>query len=271
MKILFERGWLHSARALRGAPSVLVLALLSTGCLASKNDMRILQDEMRALRTSVARADSARKWQADSAARLIARANDSLRAFSSRFATFQGNVSGTMFEMGRQLVTIQELTGQSQKRVQELRASLEKNIETMNATPAAQGDTSRGAGGPGPAQLFQAAQEQAQRGSYGAARAAFQELLERYPNFDEAPRAQLNIAESFAAEKNVAAADSVYQLVASKYPKSSAAPTALYKYGVSLNAQKKTTAARGALNKLIKDYPSSDEVGLARDLLKTIR
>jgi TolA-binding protein len=96
-------------------------------------------------------------------------------------------------------------------------------------------------------------------------------LLEKYPNFEEAPTAQLYIGQSFAEEKNVAAADSVYQLVATKYPQSKAAPTALYKYSLSLIAQKKNPAARTILSRIVKDYPNSDEASLARDLLRTTK
>jgi len=168
------------------------------------------------------------------------------------------------------LLQIQELSGQSQRRLQELRASMESRNDAMTATPAAV-DTTKAPAGPGPAQLFQIAFDQMQRGSFGVARTGFQELVDKYPKFEEAPSAQLYIGQSFAEEKNMAAADSVYQLVATKYPKSKAAPTALYKYALSLIAQKNTAPAKTALNRIVKDYPNSDEASLARDLLRTTK
>jgi len=235
--------------------------------------MRILQDELRALRGSIAQADTARRAQADTALMLVARTNDSLRIFSTRFAAFQANVSGSIYDMNRQLLQIQELSGQSQRRLQELRASMESRNDAMTATPAASSpvDTTKGAAGPGPAQLFQIAFDQMQRGSFGVARNGFQELVDKYPRFEETPSAQLYIGQSFAEEKNTAAADSVYQLVVTKYPKSKAAPTALYKYALSLIAQKNTAPAKAALNRIVKDYPNSDEASLARDLLRTTK
>ncbi|HKW10209.1 MAG TPA: tetratricopeptide repeat protein, partial [Gemmatimonadaceae bacterium] len=113
--------------------------------------------------------------------------------------------------------------------------------------------------------------DQMQRGSFGVARSGFQELIDKYPTFEEAPSAQLYIGQSFAEEKNAAGADSVYQLVVAKYPQSKAAPTALYKYALSLIAQKKTAPARTALNRIVKEYPNSDEASLARDLLRTTK
>jgi tol-pal system protein YbgF len=241
--------------------------------MASKGDVRVLQDELRALRSSIAQTDTARRAQADTAMLLIARANDSLRILSTRFSAFQGNVTGGLYDMNRQLLQIQELSGQSQRRLQELRASMESRAESMTtpATPAPATDSTKASGGPGPAQLFQIAFDQMQRGSYGVARNGFQDLITKYPTFEAAPTAQLYIGQSFAEEKNTAAADSVYQLVSSKYPRSKAAPTALYKFALSLIAQKKTDPAKAALNRIVKDYSTSDEASLARDLLRTLK
>ena len=255
------------------ASASVVLALSATGCMASKGDVRVLQDELRALRSSIAQTDTTRRAQADTAMLLISRANDSLRALSTRFSAFQANVTGGMYDMNRQLLQIQELSGQSQRRLQELRASMESRAESMAAPVpmAAVPDTTKSAAGPGPAQLFQIAFDQMQRGSFGVARSGFQELVNKYPNFDAVPSAQLYIGQSFAEEKNATAADSVYQLVSTKYPQSKAAPTALYKFALSLIAQKKTAPAKAALSRIVKDYPNSDEASLARDLLRTTK
>lgn len=272
MTARFRAHLLHRTRGALLASGAVVLALSTTACLASKGDIGILQDEMRALRSQIAQTDTAQRARADTALMLIARANDSLRLLSTRFATFQGNVSGGLYDMNRQLLQIQELTGQSQRRLQELRASMEAQNEAMTAgAPGATPDTTKPAAGPGPAQLFQVAFDQMQRGSYGVARTGFQDLLEKYPNFEEAPTAQLYIGQSFGEEKNTAAADSVYQLVVTKYPQSKAAPTALYKYALSLIAQKKNPAARTVLTRIVKEYPNSDEASLARDLLRTTK
>ena len=255
------------------ASASVVLASGTTACMASKGDVRVLQDELRALRSSIAQTDTTRRAQADTAMMLISRANDSLRALSTRVSAFQASVNGGMYDMNRQLLQIQELSGQSQRRLQELRASMESRAESMAAQvpTTAVPDTTKPAAGPGPAQLFQIAFDQMQRGSFGVARSGFQELVNKYPTFDAVPSAQLYIGQSFAAEKNVTAADSVYQLVAAKYPQSKAAPTALYKFAQSQIAQNKTAPAKVALNRIVKDYPNSDEASLARDLLRTTK
>src|SRR4051812_49090037 len=152
-------------RARRLASLSVVLASSTTGCMASKGDIRVLQDEMRALRSSIAQTDTARRAQTDTALLFVARTNDSLRLLSTRLAAFQANVTGGMYDMNRQLLQIQELSGQSQRRLQELRASMESRNESMSApAPTLVPDSTKPGSGPGPAQLFQVAFDQMQRG-----------------------------------------------------------------------------------------------------------
>jgi tol-pal system protein YbgF len=247
----------------------------ASACVASKGDIRVLQDEMRSLRSSIARSDTLQRMKTDSAMMLVARVNDSLRALSTRVNNFQGSVSGELFEIGRQLLTIQELTGQSQRRLQELRAEWEQTRSQAVTAPAATpGDTAHGSApaqpqGPGPYQLYMLALGQLRQGSYGAARQGFQDLLTQYPTFEDAPAAMTYIGESFARERNEAAADSVYQLVVTKYPQSAQAPNALYKRALLLKGAGKEQEARVLLQRIVKEYPRSDEASLAGDLLAT--
>jgi tol-pal system protein YbgF len=253
------KGWLFLAP---------VAALAATGCLASKSDIVLLQDEIRTLRAMQSRADTARKAQADSALRLMNRANDSLRVLAQRFGAFQATMGGELFEMGKQLITIQELAGMSSKRIMDLRSTMEERAQSMTPSRA---DSAAAPSAPGPAQLFQLSFDQLRRGSYGTARAGFEELLRRYPAFEEASAAQLYIGQSYAEERRTAEADSVYSLVVTKYPRSKDAPTALYKYGLSQLAQGKKAAARTALQRVVREFPQSTEAELAGDRLKTIK
>jgi tol-pal system protein YbgF len=244
-----------------------VVALATTGCMASKADIVLLQDEIRALRAQQARADSARRLQADSARAAtlasLTRTQDSLRALSLRFGAFQATVGGELFEMGKQLITIAELAGMSTKRIMDLRSSMEERGQAMTG-----GDTSSV---PKPAQLFMQANDLLRRGSHSAARAGFEELLRLYPDFEEASSAQMFIGQAYADEKRTAEADSVYLLVAQKYPRSVDAPTSLYKLAISMASQRKTAAARTYFNRVIREYPKSVEADLAADRLKNLR
>ena len=156
-------------------------ALLLAGCLASKNDVIVLQTQLRSMQDASYRADTARTAQIDRVLTQVTLANDSVRAVSGRLGRLQSAVATDHYEMGRQILQIQELSGQSQRRLQELRASLEERTQAAGAAGAAAMpgvvDTTRCAAAPGPAQLFQTSLDQLRRGSATVARAGFEELL----------------------------------------------------------------------------------------------
>jgi tol-pal system protein YbgF len=264
------------ARARRAAGLLVLLGPSLGACVATRGDVRLLQDELRALRSTVAAADTARRAQADSILLTVARANDSLRSLSSRVArvqTTQADATGTLYELGRQLITIQELTGQSQRRLQELRASLENRAQ--EAATVAQ-DTAAAAAGsassvPGPNSLFELARDQLARGSPRAAREALETLIGRYPTADVVPAAHFFVAEAYAQEGNRPAADSVYNLVASRYPRSDRAPTALYKLALARRDAGQRAAAQTLLERIVREYPRTDQAVFAREQLRVIR
>ncbi|HEU4642875.1 MAG TPA: tol-pal system protein YbgF [Gemmatimonadaceae bacterium] len=258
------------------------VALLVTGaCFATREDVRTLQTQMDGMRADAARSDSARRAQLDQVIASLRIVHDSLGLVSSRMVKMQGDIRGDLYEMGQQLIQIQQLTGQSQNRLQELRASLEQRnpgaaqgaAPSGGAAPAggAQAGGAAAPGTPGPNQLFQLALEQLRRGSAGAARSGFETLLQQYPTADIAPDAEFYLGEAYKAEGNAAGADSVYNVVVAKYPNSPRAPTALYKHALYLEDQGNLTGARAALNQLIQKYPRSDEAALAREHLRTLK
>ncbi len=256
-------------------------AVLLGGCFASQQDIKVLQGDISLLRTETAAADSARRLQLDRAIASLRTANDSLASLSSKLTRFRSDVTTSLASVDQQLLQVQELTGQSQRRIQEVRASLEQRQSeapapapsaATAATPGAAGPvTSNAAGGPGPNQLFQVAREQLMQGSNASARQAFEDLLTRYPKSDLAADAQFYIAETYAAENNGAAADSVYARVAARYAGSPRAATAIYKRAVAAQNAGRTDQARDLYNGLMKKYPRSDEASLARDRVKTLR
>ena len=251
------------------------VALLATGACATKGDLRIVQNDLQVMRIEQAQADSARKRQLDDILAALTTSRDSMLVLSKRLAKFQGDAAGELYALGQQLIQVQELSGQSQRRLQELRGSLEERAQQVAAPPppvVPGGDASAAATvTPGPNQLFQLSLDQLRRGSTGAARLGFADLLKQYPNSDVAPDAQFYVAESYAQEGNQGAADSAYALVVGQYPKSPRAPTALYKRARILQAAGKAAAALTALNQVIRDNPRSDEAALAREQLRTLR
>jgi tol-pal system protein YbgF len=251
-------------------------ALLLGACLASKSDVVTLQSQLSSMQAASARADTAQRAQISTVLAQVIEANDSVRSLSGRLAKLQASVATDHYEMGRQILQIQELTGQSQRRLQELRASLEERSQSAVAPAPASGprDSVRPApaapAGPGPAQLFQTSLDQLRRGSTTVARSGFEELVRSYPGSEDAPEAMVYIAATYAAERNQAAADSVYGLVVERYPTSPKAATALYKHALAMRGAGRTAAARAAFDRIVKEYPRSDEAALAREQLRTL-
>lgn len=283
------------SRTLRLAPAAVALA--TAGCFATRQDVVTLQQDLNTVRTETARSDSARRAQLDRVVSTVRAVSDSLSQVSVRLARFQGDVLGRMTSQDEQLLTIQELTGQSQRRLQELRADLERRGSsafatpvpgvssgpsaaagsaggagaTASATPAGGSAVAGGAGAPGPNQLFQIALDQLRRGSTGAARTGFQDLLRQYPTDENAPEALFYVAETHASDGNVAAADSTYLQVVERYPAAPRAATALYKHALVLQQNGRAAEARAAFQDVIGRYPRSDEASLARDRVRTTR
>lgn len=241
-------------------------AMLFAGCFATQKDVQVLQGDISLLRSERVAADSARKVQLDRALSSMRVANDSLVALSAQLTRFRSDMTSSMSSVQQQLLQVQELTGQSQQRIQQIRASLEDR-QAAAAAP----DSTGAPVTPGPNALFQVAREQMMQGSNAAARQAFQDLITKYPKSDVAPDAQFYIAETYAAENNASAADSVYAQVASKYVGSPRAATAIYKRAVAAQNAGNGSKARDLYNQLIKKYPRSDEAALARDRVKTIK
>jgi tol-pal system protein YbgF len=259
------------------ALAIVPVVTMTTGaCFATRSDVRVLQGDIAVLRAEATRADSMHREQLRQVSRQVGVVNDSLRTVATVLSRFQGDVSLSLHNLGQQLITLTELAGASQKKLQEMRADLEARSTEATAaqqaaapvTPAIGAPT---AGQPGPNQLFQASQAQLRRGAAMSARAGFEDFLAAYPKDDLAADAQFGIAESYAAEGKGAAADSAYALVVGRYPKSDRAPTALYKRAAALRDTKQTAKARAMFQQIIDKYPRSDEADLARDILKTLK
>lgn len=274
-------------RRLLGIAPITLLAV--AGCLASKGDIRLLQQEFATTRnqignfdTSMTHANEQRRQQiaalaasVDRLALALQRTSDSLRVLTARVVAYQGNSSEELDVLGRQMIQVQQLLGANVRNLQDTRAQLEAlreqgaAIPTATATPA--GGAAPQSSSPGALTLFTAGKDALSTGAYSTARESFQQLLTSYPKADEAPRALLLIGESYADEGNKVAADSVYQLVTTRFPKSDPAATALYRRAQMLVDARKNAEARLLLDRVVKDYPSSDAAVLARDLLKSVR
>jgi TolA-binding protein len=242
-----------------------------TGC-ALRSDVRRVENELIALRRATARADSARAVALErvldeivATQRMFA---ESLEAQQRRLIALQGQMRGDLTDVQRQLVQIQELTGQSQQRLSELRAQLEARArQSASLTPATPTDSGARPFGPGPEELYDLGVRQLRGGSPQTARVAFQKLLADFPAHDRVPDAWFQIGETWAPT-NADSAAAAYDRVATAFPQSPRAPAALYKLGLLAEQRGDTAAARVYYNRVVAGHPRSEEAQLARTKLQ---
>lgn len=264
-----------------------MLLLGSTGCFATRGDMRILQGDINTVRSESQRSAQAQAQALAETARILQAVSDSLTRLSSRQLAFEGDARGEFRRVNEQLIQVQQLLGQSASIVRSLRADLEAAgrtpippseavitpplatvpTTTRETTPPVAGGAAPTPGLPGPNTLYQDGQDHMRRGSYASARIAFGDLLLNYPSSDLAPEAQYLIAESYAAERNLPAAETAYAAVVSKYPESARTAEAMYKRASIFIDQGNFAAAKPLLEMVIKQYPNSDVADFAKERL----
>ena len=254
---------------------VLVPALAAgaglAGC-ASRGDVQMVQGEVALLRAEMSRRDSARAAQLGEVIRMQQGMMDSLGVTRRAVAQLKGDLAPDLYNIQQQLVQLQELTGQSQQRLTELRTRLEARGAEIESAPAP-GDTAAPIGGGTTSasadQMYEASLAQLRRGSTGTARLGLREMLRNYPTSPRAPDALYFIGQSFSAENPDSAAE-YYSQVADKYATSARAPSALYNLGLLAERRKDNTKAKDAYQRVVQKYPQSDEAALARDRLKAL-
>jgi tol-pal system protein YbgF len=253
-------------------------AVLAAGC-ATKGSVRRVETQVAVLRAETARQDSARAAELARIIRLQQQTLDSLAAAGQSLRTVDTRLGNELLEVQRQLLAIQELTGQSQARLTRLQTQLDTRAaaaEVLGPRPAdsARAADTSAAPAPGPAasadQMYQTALQQFRRGSLIIARRAFLDFLGAYPAHPLVPDAVYYVAETF----ETAAPDSAvarYREVVSRFPQSRRAPAALYKTGLIAERRGDATGARAAYQRVIDQYPRSEEADLARGRLASIR
>jgi TolA-binding protein len=211
---------------------------------------------------------------------LQARIIDSLAAGRQALRLLEGRLIADMTDVQRQLLAVQELTGQSQRRLTDLKAQIDARAEaaavTAVPTAGAPGADTTGRGAPpaGPRisadQMYQNARNMFLRASLATARRGFQEFIATYPNDPRVPDALAYVGDSFEAE----APDSAFAywaLVVSRHPQATRAAEALYKTGRLAEQRQDVARAREAYQRVVSQYPRSDMADLARQRLATLR
>jgi tol-pal system protein YbgF len=244
-----------------------LLAVAALGGCATKRDLRDLRTEMQAMQASQQQLLAELRQE-------IRRQNALLMdSLSTQDVRLRGDLANRLVNIERQLIQIQELTGQGQQGLAELRQQLRTQEEAARAALAAAANTSDGASSAAgdPEELFTAAKEALDRGSYATARAGFEEFVRSFPQHARFAEALLLIGESREKAKEPQSALAAYQRVVELQPNSTQAPTALLRAALLEAAAGNRSRARTMLNQLTTAYPRSPEVTQARAELRKLQ
>ena len=254
------------------------LLVVAAGC-ATPGQVRRVETQLLVLRTETARRDSVRAADLARILRLEQSLIDSLNGTRQAVRLIDARVGVDLTDIQRQLLQIQELSGQSQRQLSVLKSQLDARADAQAAVPQPAVRPDSAVAGPVVApppaasaeQMYTSAINQYRRGSIVVARRAFLDFLQQYPTHASVPDAMYFVAESFdAAMPDTAIAR--YNDLKTRYPKSPRAPTALYKIGYLLETALKDPArARTAYQRLIAEFPRSEDAELAKNRLETLK
>lgn len=237
--------------------------MLMTGCVATKSDVRMLQNDIRSLQT---RQDSLYR---ESFGQMSAQA-DSVRMLSETLRTVRGQLSNQIRQLQDMLITVQELMGTNAQTVRQLRDQLER--QQAAAAAALQPAPADAPGTPEEAEnLYTLGREKLDEKSAAAARIAFEQFLEQYPQHERAPDAQFGLAEALYLNSDLADAIEQFERIPEAYPTSPRAPEALYRAGQISEQRDRRTDARKFYNLIVARYADSPSARLAQQRLTALR
>ncbi|MDA0328536.1 MAG: tol-pal system protein YbgF [Gemmatimonadetes bacterium] len=250
-----------------------ILAVTSAGC-AMKGDIRLLQEELRAI---AARQDS---LVAD--LRVEAQSTqDTLRTQGDQMFDFRGDINQQLQSINQSLVRLEAMAGESQRGLVSVRDQLAnirgapgstgQQVATQDSAGTVRGSESLGVGGSGnPDQLWQVAQEQLDRGSLTSASRAFQQFVAEHPNDPRRPDAHFFLADILTQQNRPEDALQAFQAIQQLFPTAPRVPDALYRVAVLQEQMGDVAAAKATLERIVNTYPGEMISMLAREKLREI-
>ncbi len=236
--------------------AVALLLPILGGC-ATKRDLQDLQAEI-----------GQRQAAQDQLLREIQRQNAIiLDSLSIQDIRLRGDFMNQMIQIERQLVQIQELTGQGQQGLAELRESMRLREEALRRVEVAVNAGDIG----DPDELFESAEGALQRGSRSTARLAFEEFVSAFPDHQRAPEARLYLGNILGLEGEPVRALEEYSKIMELHPNAPEAATAMFEAALVERGRGNDNQARSLFNQITAAYPNSPEAGAARDELRRMR
>lgn len=247
-----------------GILAVPLLVLAVSGC-ATKSDIRTLRQDM-----------SNMQQHQDEGLADLARQNrlllDSLRNAMNLQRDAAGQTSHRFAQLETSLARMEEIVGQTIQYMNQLNDRLAQTLAAQQSGGARPAASVPGAA-PGNAtaeEYYGLGVQKMSEGAYATARAAFQQVLEEFPNDPRAADAQYQIAESYYQEEEYGSALSALELVPRQWPSSARAAGALYRAGVIAEEMGEQSRAREYYEEVRQRYPDSDEARQAQARLREI-
>ncbi|HWO89293.1 MAG TPA: hypothetical protein VNL98_09110, partial [Gemmatimonadales bacterium] len=136
---------------MRRHAALAMLVVLATGC-ATRGDVVRLETQLAQLRQERNRQDSLLTVNLAAVARMLQSLYDTLAVQQTALTRLRGDLRVELYNIQQQLVAVQELTGQSQQRLSELRGELAQRSPAAalpQAAPSAPAAPPGGAPAPG--------------------------------------------------------------------------------------------------------------------------
>ena len=260
--------WLR--RGLRIAPlCLMVSALTLSGCVATKKDVRTLQQQLAQMSASnQANQDSIRR----ATTRELRLLQDSIRSSTELMRTMRGQLTNDIRTLQQLLGQLQELFAQNEQRITRLAETLDR-VQTAQAQPQQQQQPSGG----GAQQLYGLAQQKLLE-SPQTAENLFRQIALEFPNDPLAQDALFYVGEAIVKQGRYDDAIAAFEEVVARFPTSARAPEALFRAGEiaedrsrtgpSSERSKMRQTARDLYNKVVNSYGDSPAAGLARTALR---
>jgi tol-pal system protein YbgF len=150
-------------------------------------------------------------------------------------------------------------------------AKVEQYLDVQTASRGAAGGAVVAGGAQEPSEditLYAQGKKLFDNEDFGGARNAFESLLKKFPQSDQADNAQFWIGETYYRENWYEKAILEYQKVIENFPKGNKVPAALLKQGMSFTELGDKENARLIFKELIDRYPRSTEAKIAAQKLK---
>ena len=247
---------------------VMLLASVIGGC-ASQSGLTGVQDDTVQLKAqmTVLQQTTARAVDVDSLLSYVTTLEALLRKQTDLLWSMRADLKSGISNLDDRLQVLDAKITESDRRFSLLLQKMEGVKAQLSAPMTPDTASSRPVD---PADLYNTALADYQRGNYELAIRQFSQYLKYFPDTELADNAKYWIGDCYYTQKQYSQALDVYETVLKDYPKGNKVPATLFKIGLTRLAQNDTPGGRTYLERVVNEFPESEEAKLARMRLETL-